>query len=518
MATAATAPEDKRSMRMIWKTLRLRHLGLAFFWACSMLTFRSTFLLCDALGTPENETLVIVVSFAANAATLFAISSIIEADPKRYEKMPAWVFAAFIIVGIVLLNVSGRLGAHLTMPTLIAGSVVTGVGYGYFWGSWAQVYGQMHPSRTSFYIPAVFLLTTTIFLLVSFADEQLGIPILALMVPLPLIALACLARSRKEVTLAAPKHDKSPVYLAAMSSLWSLILAGLILSCLFGFVWEMTVFSVGSVNAAHQMPLFLNFIVAIALTALALLGRKRIDISMAYRIIVPVIVAAFVVMPFFWEGNSVLLNAVVSACFGAFDVILWYMVVATAYDFSASGFIIGGLVRALSIISRLLGIGIGYIVMMIPDRPPLVIVGISLGAVYLLGMLFLLYRRRQTRTLAKDAEGTAFEHMQKQAGSYSDRVIGAEEGNASAQAPRTESTESETNSPESVYELIAEDYGLTRREAEVLPYLAKGRSAKVIAGALYVSESTIRTHTRRILEKTALHSKQDLIDLIERYG
>ena len=121
MATAATAPEDKRSMRMIWKTLRLRHLGLAFFWACSMLTFRSTFLLCDALGTPENETLVIVVSFAANAATLFAISSILEGDPKRYEKMPAWVFAAFIIVGIVLLNVSGRLDAHLTMPTLIAG-------------------------------------------------------------------------------------------------------------------------------------------------------------------------------------------------------------------------------------------------------------------------------------------------------------------------------------------------------------------------------------------------------------
>ena len=60
-------------------------------------------------------------------------------------------------------------------------------------------------------------------------------------------------------------------------------------------------------------------------------------------------------------------------------------------------------------------------------------------------------------------------------------------------------------------------YGLTRREAEVLPYLARGRSAKVIAEALFVSESTVRTHTRRILEKTALHSKQDLIDLIENY-
>lgn len=77
-------------------------------------------------------------------------------------------------------------------------------------------------------------------------------------------------------------------------------------------------------------------------------------------------------------------------------------------------------------------------------------------------------------------------------------------------------TEAESAS-ERVYDQIAEYYGLTRREAEVLPYLARGRSAKVIADALFVSESTIRTHTRRILEKTALHSKQELIDLIDRY-
>lgn len=68
-----------------------------------------------------------------------------------------------------------------------------------------------------------------------------------------------------------------------------------------------------------------------------------------------------------------------------------------------------------------------------------------------------------------------------------------------------------------VFALLADDYGLARREAEVLPYLARGRSAKVIAEALFVSESTIRTHTRRILEKTCLHSKQELIDLVEKY-
>ena len=51
----------------------------------------------------------------------------------------------------------------------------------------------------------------------------------------------------------------------------------------------------------------------------------------------------------------------------------------------------------------------------------------------------------------------------------------------------------------------------------MVPYIYKGRSAKVIAGTLCVSESTVRTHIRRIYEKTEVHSKQELIDLIDRH-
>ena len=51
-------------------------------------------------------------------------------------------------------------------------------------------------------------------------------------------------------------------------------------------------------------------------------------------------------------------------------------------------------------------------------------------------------------------------------------------------------------------EAFASDYGLTRREAEVVPCIYKGRSAKVIASTLCVSESTVRTtsagSTRRL--------------------
>ena len=51
------------------RSLRLRYLGLAFFWACSMLTFRSAILLTGNADTPEFNTLVVVVSFLANMTT-----------------------------------------------------------------------------------------------------------------------------------------------------------------------------------------------------------------------------------------------------------------------------------------------------------------------------------------------------------------------------------------------------------------------------------------------------------------
>ena len=54
-----------------------------------------------------------------------------------------------------------------------------------------------------------------------------------------------------------------------------------------------------------------------------------------------------------------------------------------SYDFAVSGFVIGALVRGLSILARLLGIGIGYLLMLVPGSPSLLIVGISVSYTHL---------------------------------------------------------------------------------------------------------------------------------------
>ena len=62
---------------------------------------------------------------------------------------------------------------------------------------------------------------------------------------------------------------------------------------------------------------------------------------------------------------------------------------------------------------------------------------------------------------------------------------------------------------------IAGIYNLTRREEDVLAFLARGRSMRYIADELFISEATVRTHVNHIYRKLGTHSRQELIDIIE---
>lgn len=62
---------------------------------------------------------------------------------------------------------------------------------------------------------------------------------------------------------------------------------------------------------------------------------------------------------------------------------------------------------------------------------------------------------------------------------------------------------------------MAQLYGLTPKETEVMVLVAKGRSAQRIQEALGVSASTVNTHVNHIYRKMGVHSRQEMLDLIE---
>ena len=64
-------------------------------------------------------------------------------------------------------------------------------------------------------------------------------------------------------------------------------------------------------------------------------------------------------------------------------------------------------------------------------------------------------------------------------------------------------------------ELTAQ-YGLTKREFEVLDLLAQGKNKDAISAELVLSPLTVKTHARNIYAKLDVHTQRELVELVER--
>lgn len=63
---------------------------------------------------------------------------------------------------------------------------------------------------------------------------------------------------------------------------------------------------------------------------------------------------------------------------------------------------------------------------------------------------------------------------------------------------------------------IAESYGLSKREEEILGHFARGKSHAAIAGELHIGSATVKTHSSNIYQKLGIHSRDELITLVEQ--
>lgn len=65
---------------------------------------------------------------------------------------------------------------------------------------------------------------------------------------------------------------------------------------------------------------------------------------------------------------------------------------------------------------------------------------------------------------------------------------------------------------------LSNDCGLTAREVDVLCLLVQGYSIPRVCEMLHVAEGTATTHRRHIYQKLEVHTKNELIDRVRRYG
>lgn len=80
------------------------------------------------------------------------------------------------------------------------------------------------------------------------------------------------------------------------------------------------------------------------------------------------------------------------------------------------------------------------------------------------------------------------------------------------------SSDGDKRSFDAVFEEMSSRYELTHRETEVLRLLAVGRSLPYVQSELCIAEGTARSHAHNIYRKLDVHSRQELIDLVEAGG
>ena len=85
--------------------------------------------------------------------------------------------------------------------------------------------------------------------------------------------------------------------------------------------------------------------------------------------------------------------------------------------------------------------------------------------------------------------------------------------------PRTDTMEAADESGAFVAdEKRREELGITRRELEVLGLIAEGMSNREIAGKLFVSENTVKTHSSRVFDKLGAKRRTQAVQLGKEMG
>lgn len=223
-------------------------------------------------------------------------------------------------------------------------------------------------------------------------------------------------------------------------------------------------------------------------------------VSTVFRVLMPAIASLLVFLPFLGETYNLFFSTVLLGGYYFIALLLTYVVAEVARERRISPYVLmaaaSGAARVCLAVALLGGQAAGSLPggLFGESEHTMRFLVIIMAVIYVLSLaVVLISRDRRRRRDAEDAQ-------------------------AVESAPR-EALPVDASGGEALLErrcaLLAARGDLTEREAEILGYLARGRTKAHIAGVLFVSENTVRSHVRNIYSKLGVHTRQQLIDALE---
>lgn len=218
-------------------------------------------------------------------------------------------------------------------------------------------------------------------------------------------------------------------------------------------------------------------------------------------------VTAIIVPPLLLGGVSGTVEVPGGQAGVLWEASIWVLLVAVfAYDMRTSLYAMKGIAIGLMFEAWCIGQMLAKVMLPTLDSPLLVTAVVALGLCYVasvIGQIVVPAQYSPDSGYEPDKHPAIKMQHKRDQDDQSNQAIGERDSD------RTEAT------LQQACIRLGQQHRLTSRENEVLCLIAKGRTAKYISDDLTVSYNTARSHIRHVYEKLDIHSKQEIISLIE---
>lgn len=341
---------------------------------------------------------------------------------------------------------------------------------------WSELYGCLNPLRVALYYSASLVAGA----LVLYVYRGFQLPWLFAMTGLlPIASLLCAKSGFGQL----PAPERPATSWVRFSVPWKVILLMAIYAFAYGMM-ETPLYS-GSFGP-HSAPG--TVIVALIVCVGVVMRGGKFDFNIIYRIALPLMIGALLLIPAFGFSGDIISNLCVSGGYTAFSILIMLICSNICYRYGVSAIWLFAIERSIRFIFMFLGRSIAqwgssyYLGAIDGDA---IVSGLMILAVVMGTFVLLSEHELASRWGAAFLEGDAADSAILRKQEVADRC-----------------------------NELAKRFGLTARESEVLLLLAQHKTAGVIERELFIANGTAKAHIRHIYQKLDIHSRDELFDML----
>ncbi|MDR3052683.1 MAG: LuxR C-terminal-related transcriptional regulator [Coriobacteriales bacterium] len=493
----------------------LPYLGLGVWLAWALLAYSGAVWLSDVEMDGTNLATMFLISTGACAVVLLLAPFF----HRPYEfilqsracLLGAGIFAA---LGALCIILSGPYYTAI-VPLFWIGDTVTGIGTGFLALKCGQLYGELTPQKALLYA-SLSQITVVILYFFVIGNEVyfpivggpslggilalVGLPVvLALLVSLKPTKAAAEGNADARAARMGSQHNSRALPPVYWKFLFAILVFTIATSTINGL--SISLSPPSSILNDSNTLMLLRVIVSVVFFFLAIRAIRHIDFGKLYLLIMVLIAVAVVVMPLL-DLVSGPLGTLIAFFSKVFDFITWCLFAFIMYQKKLPAPIIFGFGRGVFMAGTTLGWFLGVRIM-----PLLMAQGWDTFVYVVFALLILV---SATLIFSEKDFARLFSPI-----SELELILDEIPLEGSTEKDEGEDQRNPNRPYLTACKQVAAEARLSAREQDVFEQLALGRGSENIAKRLSISLNTARTHTHNVYAKLDVHSRQELIELVE---